>query len=157
MNIDIYTDGGCSGNPGPGGWAYVILLSPDKKTVSGGEPETTNNRMELQAVLQSLKDVQSHDSWKNASITLYTDSQYVKRGITEWIHTWVKNGWKTSGKKPVKNQDLWKEILSVSSALKIEWKWVKGHAGDDYNELCDAMVQEEIGKYKEKSDKPLIR
>jgi len=149
MKIDIYTDGGCSGNPGPGGWAYVILLGPDKKTMSGGEAQTTNNRMELQAVLRALKDAASHDSWKHAEITLYTDSQYVKRGITEWVHNWVKNGWQTSGKKSVKNQDLWKDILNVSSKLTIEWKWLKGHAGHDYNELCDAMVQDEMKKLRQ--------
>ncbi len=146
MEIHAYSDGGCSGNPGPGGWAYVLVIDGEKKTGSGGELATTNNRMELRAVISALEDIQSHDLWRAADIFFHTDSQYVKKGITEWITAWERNGWQTSAKKPVKNQDLWKELRAVSSGMSIEWRWVKGHAGDPLNELCDSMVQVEIGR-----------
>ncbi|MBT3275626.1 MAG: ribonuclease HI [Spirochaetales bacterium] len=144
MEIHAYSDGGCSGNPGPGGWAYVLVIDGNKKTNSGGEPATTNNRMELRAVIYALKDLHSHEGWRGANILFHTDSQYVKKGITEWIGTWERNGWRTSAKKPVKNQDLWRELRSVSSELRVDWRWVKGHAGDPMNELCDSLVQGEI-------------
>jgi ribonuclease HI len=151
----VYTDGGCSGNPGPGGWAYVILGPSQERPGgsgpevlaedSGGERQTTNNRMELLAVIAALRKAQSlFNSSKNSyneRITVYTDSQYVQKGITQWIGNWKRNAWRTSGKQPVKNQDLWLELDSVTSTLPVDWRWVKGHAGNEYNERCDAMVQ----------------
>ncbi|MDR0403734.1 MAG: ribonuclease HI [Treponema sp.] len=154
----IYTDGGCSGNPGPGGWAYVILgpvtETPDGKPgsgleiraeSSGGEPQTTNNRMELLAVIEALKETKLLLSIvkdnATARISVYTDSQYVQKGITQWIENWKRNAWKTSGKQPVKNRDLWMELDSLSRNLPLDWRWVKGHAGNEYNERCDSMAQ----------------
>ncbi len=142
--IKIFTDGGCSGNPGPGGWAYVILADGGQKEVSGGDADTTNNRMELTAVISALRDIYSMKLWKNRRIQLYTDSQYVKNGITQWINNWIRNGWKTAAKKPVKNQDLWQDLQKESERLEVQWNWVKGHAGNTYNELCDSMVQKEM-------------
>jgi ribonuclease HI len=141
-----YSDGGCSGNPGPGGWAYILVIDGTQKKLSGGEANTTNNRMELTAVLNGLKDINSHPEWRKAAVVFHTDSQYVQKGITQWIHTWVRNGWLTSGKKPVKNRDLWIALKDVSDLLDVDWRWVRGHSGDSLNELCDAMVQAEIAK-----------
>jgi len=146
--LKIYTDGGCSGNPGPGGWAYVMILqtfqgpriiAQDK----GGEKETTNNRMELSAVIMALRALKTLDSVPGAA-ALLTDSQYVQKGITEWIHNWKRNSWRTSDKKPVKNKDLWVELDSLSGEFKLQWEWVRGHAGNEFNEMCDAMTQEAI-------------
>ena len=151
----VYTDGGCSDNPGPGGWAYVILgpinegqggSAPEVRAEdSGGEPATTNNRMELLAVIAALKKVQfllnNDKNISKARITVYTDSQYVQKGITQWIGKWKRNAWKTSDKQPVKNRDLWLELDSTSQNLPLDWRWVKGHAGNKYNERCDSMVQ----------------
>jgi ribonuclease HI len=143
-NIRIYTDGGCSGNPGPGAWAY-ILIGPDTELRNAGfVPETTNNRMELQAVIEALQAAGHRTEPGTADIEVYTDSQYVKNGISDWIHTWIRNGWKTRSKKPVKNQDLWRRLLDLSSRFEIHWRWLQGHAGDRYNEACDALVQEAI-------------
>jgi ribonuclease HI len=149
----VYTDGGCSGNPGPGAWAYVIL-GPAKDggsdlefcaEDSGGEAQTTNNRMELLAVIEALRKAQFLlGNEKNNTferITVYTDSQYVQKGITQWIESWKRNAWKTSGKQPVKNRDLWVELDSVSRNLPLDWRWVRGHAGNTYNERCDSMVR----------------
>ena len=144
MSIDVYTDGGCSGNPGPGGWAYVILERDHRKTVSGGKDYTTNNRMELTAVLEALKGISSHERGKLEKIRIFTDSQYVQKGMTVWIIGWLRNGWKTSSKKPVKNRDLWMDLHAIAATLNLEWHWLKGHAGHELNELCDARVQEEI-------------
>jgi ribonuclease HI len=144
----IYTDGGCSGNPGPGGWAYVMVLNTfqGEKTIAqnhGAQENTTNNKMELTAVIEALKAYREmNDAPKNAC--LFTDSQYVQKGITEWINQWKRNSWRTSDKKPVKNQDLWQALDSLNSELKVEWKWVKGHAGNKYNELCDQLTQTAI-------------
>jgi ribonuclease HI len=144
--IRIYTDGGCSGNPGPGAWAY-ILLEPEGKTQEAGfAPETTNNRMELLGVIEALQAVEKRSDLASLEIEVYTDSQYVKKGITDWIHTWIRNGWKTRSKKPVKNQDLWEKLLGLSAEKMIHWRWLQGHAGDRYNEACDALVQEAIKK-----------
>jgi ribonuclease HI len=137
----IYTDGGCSGNPGPGGWAYVILSDGKEIRRSGGEKQTTNNRMELTAVINALADIGGSAD----GIEVYTDSQYVQKGISQWIIGWKKNGWKTAAKKPVKNQDLWQKLDQLSAALPIKWNWVEGHAGDTYNEICDQMVRKEMG------------
>lgn len=141
--ILIYTDGGCKGNPGPGGWAYLILLP--RKTLQGfsAESNTTNNRMELTAVIRSLERCQELNLFDH-EIEVVTDSQYVKNGISLWIHNWKKNGWKTASKEPVKNQDLWLALDQYASTQKIEWKWTKGHAGNPYNEECDRLVGEAI-------------
>ena len=158
--IIIYTDGGCRGNPGPGGWAYIIKTgrkqascSPmqpgteiSEKSRSGGDPDTTNNKMELTAVIRSLEAVLNDSELSSRSIELHTDSQYVKNGISSWIQNWIRNGWMTAAKKPVKNKELWIELKEVSDKLKVTWKWVKGHAGDPLNEACDTMVGEEMSK-----------
>jgi len=142
---NIYTDGGCSGNPGPGAWAAVILSTTGKQTFSGAEKNTTNNRMELKAVIGALKALRSDDGVSRV-IAVHTDSQYVKKGITEWIHKWMKNGWLTSSKEPVKNRDLWQELHDLSNVFAITWHWVKGHADNEFNNKCDALVQQEIKK-----------
>lgn len=139
---EIYTDGGCHGNPGPGGWAFVVSTNGDTVSKSGFEKLTTNNRMELTAVISALEYIQQRRPGE--TVRIYTDSQYVKRGITEWISRWVANGWKTSGKKHVKNRDLWEYLLQLSSGFNIEWKWVRGHYGVELNEECDRLVQEAI-------------
>jgi len=147
-SIKIFTDGGCSGNPGPGGWAYVIVSETFQGPVIlaekyGSEKETTNNRMELRAVIESLRVITLMENVsKNAVI--YTDSQYVQKGITEWILKWKKNAWRTSDKKPVKNQDLWVELDTLSAGLLLKWEWIRGHSGNEFNERCDRMTQEAI-------------
>ncbi|MDD7416950.1 MAG: ribonuclease HI [Treponemataceae bacterium] len=143
--ITIYTDGACSGNPGPGGWGCVILEgepdNPSKEIeMSGGEKSTTNNRMELMAAIQSLSRVAQDSEMAVNEVTLITDSQYVKNGITQWIFNWKKNGWKTANKQPVKNQDLWIKLDELTHTLNIKWDWVKGHAGNKYNEICDTLA-----------------
>ena len=143
----IYTDGGCSGNPGPGGWGCVIIDGQEELTYSGGEAHTTNNRMELTAAIRALDAVCKHHAWKDRPIQVYSDSQYVKNGITTWIQNWKKNGWKTSSKKPVANQELWMSLDVYYLQLNIEWKWVKGHAGFKYNDLCDSLCQKEMSKF----------
>lgn len=145
--IVIYTDGGCSGNPGPGGWGNVILADGKEIPQSGGEHLTTNNRMELTAVIQALTEVLGNAQFAGRQITVCTDSQYVKNGITTWIKNWKKNNWKTAGRQPVKNQDLWTILDSLASKLNIQWNWVKGHAGIKYNEMCDSLCQEQIKKF----------
>jgi len=139
--VDVYTDGACSGNPGKGGWAFVIV-EKDKSIYekSGAEAETTNNRMEMQAVIEALKEIHSQKIL-DTELTIYTDSSYVKNGITEWIKKWKKNGWRSSSNSPVKNQDLWLLLDSlVSSCTSLSWKWVKGHAGNKFNEMCDSLA-----------------
>jgi ribonuclease HI len=142
--IRIYTDGGCSGNPGPGAWAYILIDPEGTARNAGFVAETTNNRMELRAVIEALEAVRRRGDSACAQIELFTDSQYVKNGITDWIHNWIRNGWKTRSKQPVKNQDLWKLLLSSSSTMSIHWRWLQGHAGDRYNEDCDRLVQQTI-------------
>jgi ribonuclease HI len=142
--IEIWTDGGCHGNPGPGGWAFVVRSEGREEELSGFEANTTNNRMELTAVREALNRLSALPSSKVPAVTLHTDSQYVQKGITQWIHTWARNGWKTSAKKPVKNGELWLALLELSRALPIKWVWVLGHAGDEMNERCDRLVQEAI-------------
>jgi len=146
--LKIYTDGGCSGNPGPGGWAYIMVLETfqGKKITAqekGVERNTTNNRMELSAVINALRALKTMDDIPR-KIALYTDSQYVQKGITEWIHGWKRNSWKTSDKTPVKNQDLWKELDLLAGEFSVKWEWIRGHAGHEYNERCDRMTQEAI-------------
>lgn len=185
--IEIFTDGGCSGNPGPGGWAFVLRRGTEEILGSGGEGNTTNNRMELRAVISALEEVErilkakgeaaagaaaSVGAGPGASagasagaasaagssgapvpaaggreeVELWTDSQYVKNGITSWINSWKRNGWRTADKKPVKNQELWMELDAVAARVKPKFSWIKGHAGHEHNERCDELVQVEIRK-----------
>lgn len=134
--IVIYTDGACSGNPGPGGWGALIRDDAEERELFGGASNTTNNRMEMQAVIEALRETA-----KGAEICLYTDSQYVKNGVTQWMAGWKRNGWKTSAGKPVKNQDLWIVLDDLAQARRIDWRWVKGHAGDEGNERADALAR----------------
>jgi ribonuclease HI len=166
-SVIIYTDGGCSGNPGPGGWAFVIRLAPNdgadrsgngaireaksesaasEVLGSGGEANTTNNRMELRAVISALEEAERRAT--GAPVVVRTDSQYVKNGITSWIASWKRNGWRTADKKPVKNRELWEELDLVNARVKPSFEWVKGHVGVEGNERCDAMVQVEIAKFR---------
>lgn len=147
-NLIIYTDGGCSGNPGPGGWGTVIIDGTNITKLSGGEKQTTNNRMELSAAINALDAVVKNTGWRNRHVEVYSDSQYVKNGITSWIKNWKKNGWKTAAKKPVLNQDLWIALDNLYNQLDIEWKWVKGHAGVEYNEICDQLCKMEMEKFQ---------
>ncbi|HLD76674.1 MAG TPA: ribonuclease HI [Rickettsiales bacterium] len=141
--IKIYTDGACSGNPGKGGFGAVLLYKHHKKEISGFEKDTTNNRMELRAVIEALKIVK-----KSVSIVVYTDSKYVQNGISEWIHSWKKNGWKNASKKPIKNVDLWMALDLEAQKHRIEWKWVKGHNGDKYNEIADELARMALEKHR---------
>lgn len=145
--VIVYTDGGCSGNPGPGGWGCVVLADGMQYTASGGEPITTNNRMELSAAIAALSAIIQNDDWKTRPVTVHIDSQYVKNGITSWIKSWQKNGWKNSEKQPVKNRDLWEVLDSLNKQLCVTWKWVKGHSGVQYNEICDRLASQEVEKY----------
>ena len=135
MKLKIFTDGACSGNPGKGGWAAIILDGSKQSILSGSEKNTTNNRMELMAPIMALKKVK-----KNSEITIYTDSKYVKDGITEWIKKWKLNNWKSASKKPVKNKDLWVKLDDTCKKHKINWKWVKAHAGNKMNNLVDKLA-----------------
>ena len=140
MKYTIYTDGACSGNPGPGGWGAVIFDKNNKqKNISGSEENTTNNRMELSAAIMALEEVNT-----NSEITIYTDSTYVKNGITEWVLKWKENGWKNSNKESVKNKDLWEKLVNLCEQNTINWKWVKGHASNKYNNLADELATKAI-------------
>ena len=134
--IEIYTDGSCLGNPGPGGWGAILLYNHHQKKICGSNPDTTNNQMELKAVIEGLKALK-----KPSEVIIYTDSQYVKNGITEWIKKWKVNNWKTANKKPVKNLELWQELDCESSKHEIKWKWVKAHAGNKFNEMVDELAR----------------
>ena len=136
MSIKVYTDGACKGNPGPGGWGVYIQSNEDEKELYGGNPETTNNQMEMQAALEALKHLKDKDE----VIELFTDSNYLRQGITEWIYKWKKNNWRTAAKKPVANRDLWIEISDLNEKMTVEWNWVKGHAGDPGNERADELA-----------------
>lgn len=144
--LEIFTDGGCHGNPGPGAWAYCIVDATGNvvRSHSGFDADTTNNRMELQAVISALRFVAEAEP--GAQIRVITDSEYVKRGVTEWVHTWKRNGWKTAAKKAVKNRDLWQQLDAINAEVAPEWRWVRGHSGNEFNEMCDALVQEEIAR-----------
>ncbi len=146
LMVLAYTDGGCSGNPGPGAWAYVLKINGTHIEESGCTGDTTNNRMELTAVVRALEHVLSYKGLKDRDIDLFTDSMYVKKGITEWINGWLRNGWRTKAKKPVKNKELWVELLNLSNRLKIRWNWTPGHSGIELNERCDRLVRQEIRK-----------
>ena len=134
--IDIYTDGACSGNPGPGGWGAILRKDATEKELFGGELLTTNNRMEMMAVIEALRALKGP-----VEARVHTDSQYVQKGISEWIHGWKRRGWKTSNKEPVKNEDLWRELDRLAAQHKIEWIWVKGHAGHPENERADVLAR----------------
>jgi ribonuclease HI len=138
-DVDIWTDGACSGNPGPGGWGAILRAKGVEKELFGAEPATTNNRMELMAAIAALEALS-----KPCAVSLTTDSVYVKDGLTKWIHGWKRNGWKTADKKPVKNEDLWKRLDAAAARHKIEWHWVKGHAGHPENERADALARAAI-------------
>ena len=146
--IVIYTDGGCSGNPGPGGWGIVVIADGVAKQLSGGEAQTTNNRMELTAAITALQVIHNTPGFAQRPVKINIDSQYVKNGITTWIKGWKAKGWKTADKKPVKNQDLWTQLDTLNEGLKVNWNWVKGHAGIEYNEICDQLCKEEMNKFK---------
>jgi ribonuclease HI len=142
--VEIFTDGACSGNPGAGGWGAILRYKTEEKELSGGELETTNNRMELTAVIKALSALKT-----SCNISLYTDSQYVMKGITEWLEAWKANGWKTANKKqPVKNVDLWQQLDELTQKHEIRWIWVKGHNGHLENERCDALARGEVSKIK---------
>ena len=135
MTVEIFTDGACKGNPGPGGWGAFIRMGSHEKELVGGEKLTTNNRMEMTAVIQALASLEPR-----TPVTLYTDSQYVKNGIQTWIHGWKKNGWKTADRKPVKNVELWQKLDELNAAHAVQWRWVKGHSGDPGNERADRLA-----------------
>lgn len=134
--IQIYTDGACSGNPGPGGWGALLRTGDIEKEIFGGEPATTNNRMELLAVIEALQSLE-----QPVVARVYTDSQYVQKGISEWIHRWKRQGWKTAGKEPVKNEDLWRRLDALANRHTLEWHWVRGHNGHPENERVDALAR----------------
>ena len=136
MSIKVYTDGACKGNPGPGGWGVYIIHGSDEIELFDGNPNTTNNQMEMQAAIEALKYLKE----ENQPIDLYTDSNYLRQGITEWIHKWKLNNWKTAAKKPVANRDLWIQISDLNEVMQVEWHWVKGHAGDPGNERADYLA-----------------
>ncbi|MEM7741341.1 MAG: ribonuclease HI [Pseudomonadota bacterium] len=135
--IEAYTDGACSGNPGPGGWGVLLINGDARQEFCGGEAETTNNRMELMAAIRALEEAP-----QNEPMTVTTDSQYVKNGVETWIHGWKRNGWKTASKKPVKNQDLWQTLDALAEKRAVTWAWVKGHAGHEGNEAADALARQ---------------
>ena len=136
MSIKVYTDGACRGNPGPGGWGVYINNGNQKEELYAGDPSTTNNKMEMQAAISALMHLKN----TNTSIELYTDSNYLRQGITEWIYNWKKNNWRTSSKKPVANRELWIELDKLNSQMNVNWNWVKGHAGDPGNEKADELA-----------------
>ena len=147
-DIVVYTDGGCHGNPGPGGWGIVVIADGVAKQLSGGEKFTTNNKMELTAAIAALSVIKNTPSFAGRKVVVNIDSQYVKNGITTWIYSWKKKGWITADKKPVKNQELWIQLDNLNSSMEVTWNWVKGHAGVEYNEICDQLCQSEIAKYE---------
>ena len=141
--VIVHTDGACSGNPGPGGWGVILDYNGTRKELSGGEQLTTNNRMELMAAIMALETLK-----RPCPVEMHVDSQYVKDGITKWIHGWKRNGWKTADKKPVKNAELWQRLEAALGRHEITWKWVKGHAGHDDNERADELAREGLAPYK---------
>jgi ribonuclease HI len=144
--VVIFTDGACSGNPGPGGWGAILSFGPRRKEIQGGEAATTNNRMELMAAIKALESLT-----RPCEVELYTDSGYVRNGITSWLAGWKRNGWKTADRKPVKNIELWQKLEEVASLHKINWHWVKGHAGDEMNERADELAREGMRPFLKKA------
>jgi ribonuclease HI len=134
--VVIFTDGACSGNPGPGGWGAILTHGGKEKEICGGEADTTNNRMELMAAIQALEALK-----QPCKVELHTDSQYVRNGVTQWIHSWKARGWKTADKKPVKNEDLWRRLDTARLRHEVDWRWVKGHAGHEMNERADGLAR----------------
>jgi ribonuclease HI len=143
--VVIHTDGACAGNPGPGGWGAILEYNGKRRELSGGEPETTNNRMELLAAIKALEALKRH-----CKVEMHVDSNYVKDGITKWIHGWKRNGWKTADKKPVKNAELWQRLDQALKQHDISWHWVKGHAGHDDNERADELARAGMEPFKKK-------
>lgn len=141
--VAIWTDGACSGNPGPGGWGAILTFSGVEKELSGGEAATTNNRMELLGAISALEALT-----RACAIDLHTDSQYVRQGVTGWIHNWKRNGWRTADRKPVKNEDLWRRLDEATTRHDIAWHWVKGHAGDPMNERADALARAGMAPFR---------
>ncbi len=137
--VEIWTDGACKGNPGVGGWGALLKRGSHEKALCGGEPDTTNNRMELTAVIQALRALK-----RPCSVVLHTDSQYVQKGISQWLASWKARGWKTAAKKPVKNEDLWRALEELAALHSIDWRWVKGHDGDPGNEAADALANQGV-------------
>jgi ribonuclease HI len=146
-HVTIYTDGGCAPNPGPGGWAAILLMGPHEKELKGGEPTSTNNRMELTAAISGLEALK----WP-CVVDLHTDSQYVRDGITRYIKNWKRNGWRTAAKDPVKNEDLWRRRDAATQRHTVRWHWVRGHAGDAYNERADRLVHEARAELRQGAD-----
>ncbi len=145
--VEIFTDGACSGNPGPGGWGAILRMREIEKELFGGENATTNNRMELMAVIEALRALK-----RPVQARVHTDSQYVQKGITQWIHGWRKNGWRTADRKPVKNADLWQILDQLAAGHEIEWCWVKGHAGHVENERADALARQGVDQVKQQGN-----
>jgi ribonuclease HI len=141
--VEIYTDGACRGNPGPGGWAALLRMGDKERELSGGEPLTTNNRMELVAAIKGLEALK-----RPCRVQLFTDSNYVRDGITKWIHGWRRNGWRTADRKPVKNAELWQELLDATAPHRVEWHWVKGHSGHPENDRADALACAEADRFR---------
>jgi ribonuclease HI len=141
--VEIFTDGACSGNPGPGGWAAILRLGERERELSGGDRATTNNRMELMAAIAGLEALK-----RPCKVRLFTDSTYVRDGVTKWIHGWKKNGWRTADKKPVKNVELWQRLDGARAPHQVEWHWVKGHSGHPENERADTLARDEIAKLR---------
>ena len=144
VTVEIFTDGACSGNPGPGGWGTILRAKGKEKELFGGEPDTTNNRMELMAAIRGLEELK----W-DCQVVLYTDSTYVQKGITEWLPGWKARGWRTADKKPVKNDDLWQRLEQAAKRHQVTWKWVKGHAGHPENERADQLARQGVQQVKE--------
>ena len=142
--VEAHTDGACLGNPGPGGWGVLLRYGARERELSGGDPDTTNNRMELMAAIQALETLT-----EACDVTLYTDSKYVQQGISQWLPNWVRRGWKTAGGAPVKNQDLWERLNAAAKRHHIDWRWVKGHAGDPDNERVDGLARDAATRIKE--------
>ena len=140
-HVTIYTDGGCRPNPGPGGWAALLIYSKHERELVGSKPHSTNNRMELRAAIEALRALK-----EPCQVDLYTDSQYLHQGITSWLPKWVKNGWRTCARRPVKNQDLWQELHAAMQRHEVRWRWVRGHAGDARNTRVDRLARQAIGR-----------
>lgn len=141
--VELFTDGACRGNPGPGGWAVLLRMGEKEREIAGGESQTTNNRMELKAAIEGLNALK-----RPCRVEIHTDSNYVRDGITKWIHGWLRNGWRTAAKKPVKNADLWQELLDAVEPHRVEWHWVKGHSGHPENDRVDVLACTEADRFR---------